>query len=690
MAAAKDSTLRLMIVDDSGEQAEAVVSTLRNGGIAVRPLRPSGIDELQQQLSSHPLDLILATRTARLVPISEVLTKVAASGKDIPVIVLHDSLDEAAIVEDANRGARGFVLRGRGAHLLARLQSEWDDLETRRSLRRLEAQLRETERRCDALIASSRDPIAYIHEGMHIRANEAYLEMFGFESFEDVEGISLLDLVAPQHVADFKALLKQLSKGEPPPPLYQLQARAMDGDVFPATMEFATASYEGEQCVQVVFRRRDFDADLAREVEDLRQRDVVTGLLNRPTFLQELEDAVARVGRGEAPCGLLLIEPDHVARLLPDLGLHAADTLMAALATRLSQTLDPDMRAARFGEYSFAVLSPGDHARTGALAQSLREAFARHVLEVGERALSLTVSIGGVQIGEKIASVSQVLARAAENVQAVAGLGGNAVQLFDPGSADRAEEERVQRLLDMIQAGIAGEGFALHFQPIIPLMGEPGDFYEALLRLEAGGETYLPTAFLDLAEQHELLGPIDRWVIQRAIALLGERERAGRPVRLLVKISPPSFSDPSMVDLIREALTYHGVPGERLWLESTEAKVFTHLRAAQAFLQAAAGLGCKVGLEQFGTGLDSFQLLSHFKPDFLKLDRSFTQDHAVAMEQQGQIGEMTARAQQDGITTIAEHIQDAATMTLLFNSGIDYVQGHFVGPATPAMSFEFG
>ena len=94
------------------------------------------------------------------------------------------------------------------------IRREWSDLDARRALRRLEARVRETERRCDALIESSSDPIAYVHEGMHIRANSAYLEMFGFDSFDDVEGMSLLDLVAPRHVADFKQLLKQLSKGE--------------------------------------------------------------------------------------------------------------------------------------------------------------------------------------------------------------------------------------------------------------------------------------------------------------------------------------------------------------------------------------------------------------------------------------------------------------------------------------------
>lgn len=160
-------------------------------------------------------------------------------------------------------------------------------------------------------------------------------------------------------------------------------------------------------------------------------------------------------------------------------------------------------------------------------------------------------------------------------------------------------------------------------------------------------------------------------------------------MRLLVKVSQASFGDPRLIELIARELAAHGVPGQRLWLETTEAKVFTHLRGAQDLLTAATGLGCKVGLEQFGTGLDSFQLLAHFTPAFLKLDRSFCQDQTRATEAQDKIRQITARAQRDGMVTIAEHIQDPATMSLLFGAGIDYVEGHFVGQAAPEMSFDF-
>lgn len=689
MQNANDITVRLLIVDDSGENAETIVSMLRNSGIAVRPARPQNVEELGQIIGGQPIDLVLAA-PAQSIPLLQVTQQIAASGKDIPMILLAETINETEWVEASANGIRAVALRSRPEHLLAVVRNEWTDLHARRGLRRIEAQMRETERRCDALISSSRDPIAYVHEGMHIRANEAYLEMFGFESFDDVEGISLLDMVAPQHVDGFKQLLKSLSKGEAPPPQYQVDARNQDGAVFAATMEFTPATYEGESCLQVVFRRRmELDPELAREVEDLRQRDQITGLLNRQTFMLHVENAVAQAGRSEGRFGLLLIEPDHYARLLPDIGLDSADALIAALARVLADTVGDTAQLARFGEHSLAVLTEGAFAQTEALADRIREAFAAQVFSIGERSATVTVSIGGVQVGEKIASIGQVLARATECQQAASELG-NTSRIFDPAAVDRVEEERIQRWVARINEALGGDGFQLHYQPVLNLGGEPLELYEAYLRLDNNGELLSPTAFLGIAEEHGLLADINRWVVAHAISVLGERERAGHATHMMVKITPESFNDPQMVATIRRELQAHGVPGERLWLHAPEAKVFTHLRNAQQFLADVAPLGCRIGLEQFGSGLDSFQLLAHFQPQFLKLDRDFTSDFARTRENSEKIAEITTRAQEANIRTIAEFVADNGSMSLLFSAGVDYVQGEFVGPAAPVMNFEFG
>lgn len=686
----KDTALRLLIVDDSVEAAEAIVSGLRNSGIAVRPSRPENEGELTSMIGQHPPDLVLAAREARIVPITKVMQAVDATGKDLPVLMLIDSIDDTRLLEMFTLGARGVILRGHADHIQSRVRREWADLEARRSLRRLEAQVRETERRCDALIESSREPIAYIHEGMHIRANSAYLEIFGFESFDEIEGMSLLDLIAPSQVDGFKQLLKQIGKGEAPP-RHETEARALDGSNFPAVMEFTQATYEGETCLQVVLRRQEIDPELAREVEELRQRDQVTGLLNRATFLRALEDAVSDAAQNATHHGLLLIEPDHFNRLLQDIGLDAADSLIAAMAQRLRAALGPDDVAARFGEHQFAVLTRNsDHRRSIGLSEAVRTAFADNVLETADRSLSTTVSIGGVLIGEKIASVTAVLGKASQCVQSASGVGGNRIDLFDPGAADRAEEERVEAWVTRIRDALDADRFVMDYQPLIGLHGEPIEMYEAYLRLRGEhGELVPPLTFLQIAEEHGLLWEIDRWVVGRAIAVIGERQRAGKQTTMLVKITQASLQDTSLQLFIQEQLAKHGSDGRMLVLQLPESKVFTHLRAAQEFQAKVAQYGVRVGLEQFGVGLNSFQLLSHFDAALLKIDRSFMEDLTANPDHQQRVREIAEKARELGKVTIAEFVQDAGSMSILFGAGIDYAQGNFLAPPAPTMDYEF-
>jgi diguanylate cyclase (GGDEF)-like protein/PAS domain S-box-containing protein len=692
MATSPDNALRLMIVDDSVEDAEAIVSSLRNAGIAVRPLRPDSIDELAAMVAGQAIDLVLAAQQSGGVPLADVLQQVTASGKDLPVIAIANKIDETSFTEAHAAGVRKIALRHRSQLLLAAVREEWADLEARRALRRLEARVRETERRCDALIESSREPIAYIHEGMHIRANGAYLEMFGYDDFEDIEGMSLLDLVAPQHVEGFKQLLKDLSKGEPAPPRYELEARDIDGNAFPASMEFTPAQYEGEPCLQVVFRRQEVDPELAQEIEELRQRDQVTGLLNRPTFLRALEDAVDDAAQNNGQHGLLLIEPDHYQKLLQDIGLDSADSMLAAISERLQSVLEgTDAVAARFSEHTLAVLvKDSDHNATADVAERIRESFASHVFPIGTRSSVITISIGGVQIGEKIASVSQVLGKASQGVQSSIGVGGNRFELFDPSAIDRAEEEHIQAWVARLRDALDNEGFVLHYQPVISLQGDTGAVYETFLRLNAGeGELVKPLTFLQIAEEHGLLWEIDRYVIGHTIASIGQRMRAGKPTTLLVKVSQAALDDDTLTRYIGEQLLAHGVPGEYLVLQLPEAKVFTHLKAAQEFAAAIGRLDCRIALEQFGAGLDSFQLLAHLKPNMLKIDRSFVQDLPKNADNQQRIREIAAKAREFGIRTVVEFVQDAASMSILFTSGIDYVEGHFLAGAGPEMNYDF-
>ncbi|PZO07059.1 MAG: PAS domain S-box protein [Lysobacteraceae bacterium] len=690
--AQQEAVLRLLLVEDQLEDAEQLISLLRNGGIAVRPQRPEDEADLVRMLESQSIDLVLAAANADYLPLATVVQRVTATGKDIPIVASTAVLDEKTVLDALAAGTRDIALRTRPEHVQAVVRNEFAALLARRALRHLEASLRETERRCDALIASSRDPIAYVHEGMHIRANDAYLEMFGFEDFDEIEGLSVLDLIDSKHADLFKQVLKKISKGETPPRQLNLQAQRADGSSFDAVMEFTSATYEGESCLQIVFRQQTVDSEMVKELDTLRQRDSLTGLFNRQHFMTELEAAVVKAAEGKGQQAFLLVEPDHYENMVGEIGLASADDLIKGFAERLQGALDANTIAARLSDHGFAVLCLGhDHKGSLAQAERIRHAFHGHILDLGERSVNPSVSIGGVQVGERIASVSQVMSKSSQCLASCIGMGGNRVEIFDPAARDRAEEERIQAWVERIREAIAGDQFTLHYQPIISLTGAEEENYDVYLRMKGpGGEVIPPLTYLAIAEEHGLLDDIDRWVIKRAVAVIGERMKAGKHTNLFVKVTPASLVEGGLEAFIAEQLADHAVPGDRLVLQIPESKVFTHLKAVQAFQAAVAALGCRVALEQFGTGLNSFQMLSHFDPAILKIDRSFITEMGKNAEVQQQVRDIVSKAHAAGKQTVAEFVSDAATMSVLFSMGMDFVEGNFLAAPGPTMSYDFG
>lgn len=691
--ASNDSVIRLLFVEDRLDDAEQFISILRNGGIAVRPNRPESVEDLSRMLKEQPLDLVLANHAGKAIPFATVLEAVQASGKDISVIATVNSIADDLLLSIVRSGAHAVALRGKPEHMQHVVRDEFEILDQRRSVRRLEASLRESERRCDALIATSRDPIAYVHEGMHIKANQAYLDMFGYEEFAEIEGLPVLDMIAGSDAARFKELLKKLSKGEAPPKNLELKAQRADGETFDAMMEFTQATFESEPCLQILFHQRTVDAEMAKELDVLRQRDQVTGLYNRTHFTGELDAAIAEAAEGRGDQALLLVELDNYAVVLNQIGLGHADELLERAARRLESSLKGNTVAARFTDHGFAVLvRESDHIASRELAEAIRTGFQGSILEVGDRSITPTVSIGAVQIGQKIASTQQVLIKAGQCLQDAVTEGGDRVLLFDPAARDRAEEERIAQWVERIKAAIAGEdGFVLNYQPIISLHGDGGEVYQVLLRMKGPtGEVVKPATFYPIAAEHELLAEIDRWVIAHAIQIIGERGKAGKETTLFVKLTPESLQDVALAAWIGAMLKKMGVPGSQLVISIPEAKAFTNLKATQDLQKSLAKLGVAMCLEQFGLGLNSFQLLTHIDAGYLKIDQGLIADLGKNQENQKKVREIADKARDMDKRTIAEGVQDAGSMTTLFTSSVNYVEGMFLAPPGPAMNYDFG
>ncbi|MEP6880343.1 MAG: EAL domain-containing protein, partial [Dokdonella sp.] len=539
-----DNVIKLLLIEDSADEAEQIISMLRNGGIAVRPSRAGNEAELEDLLERQTPDLILANLGSKDLPLRPTAEALNRTGKDIGLVVYGSNVSDNDMVEAFRDGARALALQSRPDHLQMIVRREFEALTMRRSVRRLENALRESERRCSDLLDSSRDPIAYVHEGMHVRANRAYLETFGYEDFEDIESMSILDMVAADDADDFKTLLKRLSKGERPPQKLNLKAQRADGTTFAAVMEFAEAMYEGEPCQQIVFRQQESDPGTTEELEELRRKDLVTELFNRQHLTNELDQVVAAANAGKSDQALILMELDNARTVRDGIGLGNTDLLLGDMANLLRRHLKEQDIPGRLGEYTFGILVHDRNAEAvGQLVETLRKAFEERIFEIGKNSINLTMSVAASMIGEKAANGNAVLDQTSVTLRAVQTEGGNLARVFDPAAKDKADAEKNRHWLKLIKDALNNDGYVLYFQPIISLQGAEGDYYEILLRMKGPKGEILPAFFMPIAEQYDLMPQLDRWVISTAIRALSEREQGGRKTTFFIKLAPQSLDD---------------------------------------------------------------------------------------------------------------------------------------------------
>lgn len=675
-----DNVIKILFVEDAVEDAEQVISVLRNHGVAVRPARATNPDELQAACTDLVPEVVLVNPDTRGLRVNDVARHLEATGKDFALVALVGRMDENVVGDLFAQGVQGMALRTRPEQLVQVVRREFEALGMRRSVRRFKRSLRESERRCDALLESSRDPIAYVHEGMHVRANQAYLDIFGHDSFDDIEGLTLLDMVAPEHAAEFKALLKRLSKGEKPPEHVKLEAVRADGEAFDATMEFSRATFEGEDCLQIVFRREVVDESLKEQL----LRDPATGLFHRAHMLELVDQAVAAAADGEAGQALLLIEPDNWKAVIGAIGMAHTDNLMAAIAARLDDALGAHAIAGRMGEHALGVLLD-QHGDADVRAGVDRVLGLAGVFEAGQHSIALTFGVGGGLLGEKNANTHLLLEQADQALRSAQNRGTGASEIHDPAARDKAEVERERQWLELVQRALQDNGFLLYQQQVISLQDADGDFSELLLRMNGPNGEVTPGYFLPVAERNGLMAAIDRWVIGHAIAALARRRHEAQPAVRFVKLSAQSLADPTLVAWLRTGVESSGIKPGSLVLEMPESKVLTSLKPAQAFVAQLKPMGVAFALEQFGSGLNSFQVLKHVDADYLKIDRSYMAELPDSEDNRARITDICRKARELDKRTVAEWVEDAASTSILFSCGVDFVQGNFLSEPEKVM-----
>ncbi len=258
------------------------------------------------------------------------------------------------------------------------------------------------------------------------------------------------------------------------------------------------------------------------------------------------------------------------------------------------------------------------------------------------------------------------------------------VIVFTDATVRQAEQHELRRKLEAlswagrVQDALREERFLLYAQPILDLATDEIVQHELLLRMrEPNGEIVGPASYLQIAEEHNLIGDIDRWVIRRASRLAAR----GLPVEL--NVSGGSISDPELITHIETCLQETGADPALMVFEITETALVSDEEAGRHFVQRVHELGCKLALDDFGTGYGGFTYLKQLPVDYLKIDIEFVRDLRTSEASLHVVEAVVNLARGFGLQTVAEGVEDVETLTLLKTLGVDYAQGYYIARPGP-------
>ncbi len=440
--------------------------------------------------------------------------------------------------------------------------------------------------------------------------------------------------------------------------------------------------------------------DTARQqIFFLTNHDPLTSLPNRRALEERLESAIATAKSQGSTHALLYIDLDYFHRINDSFGHLAGDELLRRIVPILQSSLREGETLARIGGDEFGVLLENCSAEFAhAAATQLRDAVQAWQFEWGEKAFQVGVSVGVVAITRLAPGLSAVLSEADTACFTAKEQGRNRVFAFHDSSTSQYMRQTSRGWLKRINDALTEGAFTLLYQPIMPLdVTQPAGTarVEALLRMsETGGELILPMNFIPVAERYDLMRTIDRWVVDRAFADFRRLSKARdnpTPAEFSLNLSGHTLSSPDFAEYMQEKFAQYGVPPHCLYLEITETAAIANVERARGLIESLRSLGVRFLLDDFGSGLSSFNYLKHFPVDGIKIDGLFVKGVAKNYLDYALVESIHKIGVSLGLQTIAEYVENEDIARKLIQIGITTGQGFWLSPPKPWESlFEQG
>ena len=691
-----NSTIRLLILNDSRAEAERLISMLNNAGHPVRAQHVDGEDVLNKLLQEKAWDLLIGLDTTTNPKPIDAIRLIRRFNKDIPAILLTDVEGSHAIVEGMKVGASDVVRLDEDQHLLMVIEREMSARMEREQRRYAERSHREIEKRNQQLLDSSRDAIAFVQDGMFLYANDSFTELLSYESRDDLECLPVIDFIQESDQDKVKKFIKEFTIRGSDVETTKLQFSAVTGDGAsrPLNIDVRKSLYDEETCIQLLIRTSDGNSEeLEAQLAQIKNQDIATGLYNKNYFIEVLESTVDKAASGGFNSALYQIGIDNFTQTVNEkLGASSADIVLGTIATHTKSLMKQGDTLCRFSEDTFMLLVPKIDAQTALdRAENLCKKLQEHIVDIDGSTLSFSYAVGISLVNETTTNADTPISHAhkalelikkerEENPELLA-------RIYEP---EIKKEDLKSDISNMVQLALDKNRFKLLFQPILSLRGSDKEHYEVLLRMvDSTGEEISPTEFLSSAAKIGATTKIDRWVILNATKTLSEHRSKGNKTHLLINLNRESMLDSTLTPWLGVVLKTAKLPADSIIFQLNEVDVNDHLNVAKTFTEQLKELGCGFSISRFGCALNPFNALKHVTATHIKVDGSFTQELQKGTEDTDSLGELVRQLHQEEMITIVPFVENASILSKLWQSGVHYIQGYYLQAPADAMEYDF-
>jgi len=426
-----------------------------------------------------------------------------------------------------------------------------------------------------------------------------------------------------------------------------------------------------------------------QRMEIMATHDALTGLPNRSLARDRFEQAAGAARRSEHSVAMLYLDLDNFKNVNDTLGHNSGDTLLKLVSERLSSLLRTADTVARLGGDEFLLLVPevADGAAAAEIANKVVSGLMAPFDVIGMEIFA-GCSLGVTMFPADGNDFDSLLKKADIAMYRAKESGRNAFRFWD-GEMNASVVEHVE-LLSALRAALAHQDFTLSYQPQFDLLSGRLIGAEALLRwrhAEMGNIS--PARFIPLAERSGLIIPIGDWVLQEACAQAQRWRAAGwTDLTISVNVSPVQFKRGSVENSVAQALADSGLPSANLELELTESLLIQDSLALAESLASLRRMGVRFAIDDFGTGYSNLAYLKRFEVERLKIDQTFVRRLTDDVQDQAIVRAIVQMASSLNLFTVAEGVEDGATLALLGDLGCQQGQGFHWSPAVPALEFE--